>query len=294
MALDRLNAMRTFVAVIQAGSFAGAARTLELSTPAVSRYIAELERALGVRLLQRTTRQLQLTAAGQTYLEGCQPLLDQLDALEAGVRCDTQVPHGLLRIAAPEMPRPLLLALMKYMETYPSVTVEVEVLNRTVDIIAERFDLWIHIFGPIPLGHIARPIVDLPLTICASPEYLARCGVPNHPHELADYRCMNTRLTRESNTWVFERGAEVCSVQVGGCLISNTGELLRKMALAGQGIVRLPQAYIAEDVKCGALQPLLESWRPRAPAAVSVVYPSARYVPAKVRAFVELLQRHWA
>ncbi|MBB6291725.1 LysR family transcriptional regulator [Pseudomonas sp. SJZ103] len=292
MALDKIHAMRAFVAVIQAGSFTNAARLLEISAPSLSRQIAELERTLDVRLIQRTTRRLQLTAEGQIYLEGCERLLEQMDELDAEVQTNRRQLHGLLRIAAPEMPKPLITVLKEYMDSYPNVKVEVDILNRPVDMVAEGIDLWIHIFGPIPLGYISRPIVDLPLAVCASPDYLARFGAPLHPRELSDHRCMHTKLTRESNPWCFERDGESCSVQLLDGLVTNTGDLQRELALAGHGIVRLPLVYVADDIKQGRLLTLLEGWKPQASVLISAVYPSARYVPTKVSAFVEFLQHH--
>jgi DNA-binding transcriptional LysR family regulator len=289
MASDRLAAMRVFSAVVHEGSFAGAAKRMDLSTTAVSRHVAALEKSLGIRLLQRTTRRLQLTDVGREYLFGCDRILGQLKELEAGVHAASTMPSGRLRIAVQPVLAPLITTLVQYRETYPQVDLEVIRVNRPVDMVDEQFDLWIHAFGPIAAGHVAKPLMHMKLAVAASPEYLSRHGVPTHPRQLAKHRCLTTNVSRESNPWRFERDEETSTIEFRGGFVSNDAEVLMQMARAGAGIIRLPQIFLGDDLRTGMLRQILDGWGTLSSLQVSAVYPSARYVPAMVRTFLEML-----
>jgi DNA-binding transcriptional LysR family regulator len=292
MTSDRLNAMRLFSAVADAGSFVSGAKRVGMSTTAASRRIAELEKALGVRLLQRTTRRLQLTDAGKDYLNGCDRILAQLTELEAGLLAADSAPRGRLRIAVQAVLPPLKQTLTQYRREHPQVDLEVIANKQPVDMLKEQFDLWIHIFGPIPADHVARPLMPMPLIVAASPDYLQGQGAPTHPRQLLKHQCLISNVTRESNPWRFERTGEEIAVRLHGHFVSNDVEILLHMARAGAGIVRLPTNFLAEDLRSGRLKPVLRGWTTFASLQASVVYPSARHVPVKVRAFLEMLTRN--
>ncbi len=294
MAFDRLSAMRIFAAVVHAGSFVGGAKRMRLSTSAVSRKVAELEEILGVRLLQRTTRRLRLTDAGRNYFEGCERILAALDDVESRVLAEGNAPGGRLRIATQLSISPLLDTLVQFCREYPGVDVEFMRVMRPVDMLEEQFDVWIHVFGPIPSEHVARPLMPLQPIVAASPEYLERAGTPTHPRQLAKHACLTSNLGRDSNPWQFERSGEVTRLRMPGHFVTNDMEALIRMARAGMGIIRIPRAFLADDLRQGRLRQVLSSWSTLSSLRVSAVYPSARHLPLKVRTFVDFLAQRFA
>jgi DNA-binding transcriptional LysR family regulator len=293
--MDRLQSMRAFVKVVEAGSFVRGADKLGISTTSTSRLVAELEEHLGTRLLQRTTRRLHLTDAGQRYYERATQLLSDLEEAESEVGSATTTPRGRLRISVGQTfgARQLAALFPRFQEKYPEVELEVFATDRRVDLIEEGFDLAVRMSLELPPAYVARHLCVIRVVVCASPAYLARHGTPREPQALAQHNCLTIPSGGFENRWQFEGPDGPLTVQVRGNYRSDSGDLLRSAALAGQGIVYVPTFIVGEELARGELVPLLREWRTPVIDA-KVVYPSRRFVSAKVRAFTEFLQHEFA
>ena len=293
--MDRLQSMRAFVKVVEAGSFVRGADKLGISTTSASRLVAELEEHLGTRLLQRTTRKLHLTDAGQRYFERATQLLSDLEEAESEVGSATTTPRGRLRISVGQTfgVRQLSALFPRFQEKYPEVELEVFATDRRVDLIEEGFDLAVRMSLELPPAYVARHLCTIRVVVCASPAYLQQHGRPHAPRDLVEHNCLTVTSGGFENRWSFEGPDGTQTVQVRGNYRSDSGDLLRAAALAGQGIVYLPTFIVGEELARGELAPILREWRlPQIDA--KVVYPTRRFVSAKVRAFTEFLQQEFA
>ena len=287
--------MQAFVKVVEAGSFVRGADKLGISNTSASRLVAELEEHLGTRLLQRTTRRLRLTEAGQRYYERALQLLSDLEEAEGEVGSATTTPRGRLRISVGLTfgVRQLSALFPRFQAMYPEVELEVFATDRRVDLIEEGFDLAVRMSREIPPTYVARPLCTIRVVVCASPAYLKKHGAPKSPPELAAHNCMTVPSGGFENRWLFDGADGPQTVQVRGNYRSDSGDLLRAAALAGQGIVYLPTFIVGEELARGELVPLLRAWQTPTLDA-TVVYPTRRFVSAKVRAFTEFLQHEFA
>ncbi|MEW9897121.1 LysR family transcriptional regulator [Chitinivorax sp. PXF-14] len=288
--MDRLLAMQTFARVVEAGSFVRAAERLGISTTAASRLVADLEARLATRLLNRTTRRLSLTEAGQAYYERCQQILHDIDDAEIAVGSETRRPAGLLRLSAPFTfgHRHLAPLLLSYRAAYPEVTVEVSLSDRMIDLVEEGIDLALRITRQPAPNLVARRLAPARILPCAAPAYLARHGTPGTPAELASHNCLVYTYGGMHTEWRFAGPEGDTAVRVAGSLRANNGDMLRAAALAGEGIVLEPSFNIGDDLRSGRLVPLLPAYRVAA-LGILAVYPSRRYLSAKVRSFVDHL-----
>ena len=293
--MDRWYAMKVFVGVVDAGSFVNAANRLELSTTATSRLVAELESELGARLLQRTTRHLHLTESGQRFYERARQLLADLEEAEAEVGSVTRKPSGLLRVSVPTSFGVLHMAtlLPEYRMRYPDVTLEIQVTDRMVDLVDGGFDLAIRLSTQHQPTYVARKLTTIRLAVCASREYLVRHGTPKTPSDLTEHNCLTHTTGGYSDKWNFEGPQGPLSIPVRGKYRADNGDLLRAAALAGEGIILEPTFIIGGDLARGDLVPLLQDWGVPGASAMAV-YPSRRFLSAKVRTFVEYLQAAFA
>jgi len=291
-ALDH-NAAAMFVAVVEHHSFRGAAVALGVPRSTVSLKIAQLEDALGTRLLERTTRTLRLTDAGAAYHRQASPAIDALREAAAAVLDLRRRPAGRLRLTTATNfgQRVLPAVLDDYLRRYPDVEVHVELCERHVDLIEEGFDLAIRA-GALPDSTlIARPLPTTTPRIYASPAYLARHGEPRRPEQLRDHNCLVMTGHRRPTQWALQRDGRAITIEVSGRLHLNSIDILAALAIAGQGIVRLPDAVGDSLVATGALRRILDRFAPPA-QPWHAVYPSARNLSPKVRSFVELLEHH--
>lgn len=289
--MDRWYAMKVFIRVVEAGSFVNAAEKLELSTTATSRLVADLESHLGTRLLQRTTRRLHLTESGQRYFERARQLLTDLEEAEAEAGEGTQKPHGLLRVSVPASFGILHLAslLPVYRRQYPDVMLEVFASDRMVDLVNDGFDLAIRLSTHHHPTQVGRKLAPIHLVVCASPAYLATHGMPEAPSDLSKHNCLTHPNGLWAEKWHFEGRDGHIEVPVRGKFRADNGELLRAAALAGEGIIFEPTFIVGGDLASGALVPLLRDWRVPEGSAMAV-YPTRRFLSAKVRTFIEFLQ----
>ncbi len=288
--MDTHEAMRTFAKVVELGSFANAAQRLDIARSAVTRQIAFLERRYGVRLLNRTTRKLSLTEAGQAFLDRIGPILADVAELELALQEKGQRPSGVLRISAPFSFGILHLgpAISGYLERYPDVSIDLELNDRRVDLVEEGFDLALRVGTPSGSSLVARPLAEQHMHVCASPEYLARHGTPEHPEALRQHRCLNYTYASHGNEWQFEKDGRSHAVRVAGALRANNGDVLRTAALAGHGIIMQPGFIVDADIQAGRLVALLTDYRTRS-FPVQAMYPHRRFLSPKVRTFVDYL-----
>lgn len=296
--LDRLTGMQVFVRVVDSGGFAQAARDLGLSRAMVSKHVQALEDRLGARLLNRTTRRISLTEVGAAFYDRCAQLLPEIEEAERAASAAQSRPQGNLRLNAPMSFGFLHLAraIADYAVTCPEVTIEITLNDRIVDLVEEGYDLALRIGRLTDSSLIARRLAPCRLAVCASPGYLRRRGTPRHPADLADHDCLLYSLAARPDVWRFvgddSTGGGEVAVTVQGRFQANNGDVMRVLALEGQGIVCQPTFLIGEDLKAGRLVPLLPGYAPLE-MGIHAVYPHSRHIPAKVRSFVDFLARRW-
>jgi len=284
-----LNELLVFAHVAQAGSFTRASASLAMPKSTVSRKVAALERRLGARLIQRTTRHMTLTEAGRAYFSHCQRVLLEADAAERAVGHLQRSPRGLLRVAAPANLGLLLGPLVAaYLRTYPEVELALVCSNRNVDLIEDGFDLAIQL-GPIADSSlVARSLFGVPSMLVASPDYRERRGVPARPEDLPAHPCLAIGSGPFYRSLHLTRGSRVVRVPIKGPLKVNDFDILREAALGGLGIALLPSWRCADDLASGRLEQLLGQWvAPVVP--MHVVHHGARAIAPHARAFVDLL-----
>jgi DNA-binding transcriptional LysR family regulator len=288
--MDRLTALKSFSAVAELGSFSDAARRLGLSKSLVSRHVSGLEAELGVLLLSRTTRRLSLTEAGQAYAERCQRILADLEEADQAVGNLQAVPSGRLRITAPMSFGSLHLApsLSEFIDKYKEIKLDLVLSDRIVDLIEDGFDLAVRVGRLAESSLIAKKLCPMRRVACASPAYLKAMGVPRTPADLAQHRCLS-HSELAAQEWRFvDSGNKPLGINVTGPVRVNNGEAMRHLALAGVGLIYLPTFFIGPDIRAGRLVPVLESFTPQ-DSALYAVYPHARLLSPKVRAFLDFL-----
>ncbi|SMC29683.1 transcriptional regulator, LysR family [Andreprevotia lacus DSM 23236] len=290
--------LRIFAEVAHAGSFAAVARQRNVDPSSISRQLAELERAVGARLLQRTTRSLALTEAGDAYLRRIEPLLDELDHARDLALQGAAAPSGTLRLTASVAFGQLRIVplLGEFRLSYPGVQLDCLFTDENVDLIAQRVDLAIRKAAAVEGDLVATKLVDTRYRIVASPDYLAAAAPIAQPDDLLAHRCLLFPYPGFRSQWRFRdaAGHEV-TVPVTGDLMLSTGLALRDAALAGLGPALLPDWVVDEQIAAGRLLPLLGEYRVTGTefdTAAWLVYPSRRYLPAKVRVMIDFLKAH--
>jgi DNA-binding transcriptional LysR family regulator len=294
--MDRFTAMQTFARVVEDGSFAKAADRLGISTSACSRYVAELEAHLDVRLLNRTTRRLSLTESGQAFYERCVQVLADLAEAEQAASMSAARPRGTLRLTCGISfgVRHVARLVGTFVARHPAVRFDMQLSDRFVDLVEEGFDLALRIGESPAQNLIARKLGETRLIPCAAPLYLRERGAPQTPADLARHACLTYEYLPLRSTWRFRdpNGAEH-TVRVEGPVHANNGDLLVAAAVEGIGIAMEPDFIVAADLAAGRLVRVLAEYAP-APAGIYAVYPSRRHLSAKVRAFVDFLAERYA
>ena len=293
--MEQITAMRMFTRVVQTGSFSAVARELGVSQSSVSKKLAALEAKLGTRLIARTSRKLNLTEVGCDYYERCLPILIEIEEAEASVRSMTSNPSGVLRVNVPVSfgQRHVIPRIPEFMRAYPNVKIDIMLLDRQVDLVAEGVDVAIRIDILDDSSLIARRLGDSPRLLVASKSYLQKHGRPNHPDELKNFNCLVYSLLSTGNIWHFRHQGKEFSVGVKGNFQANNGDALQQMALAGAGIMALPKWMSHHYIENGELEPVLTEYTPQG-FPIQAVYPQNRYVPSKVRSFVSFMQQSFA
>ncbi|MTD94733.1 LysR family transcriptional regulator [Hyphomicrobium sp. xq] len=286
--------LTAFVAVAEHRSFTRAAEHLGLSTPSLSQAIRALEDGFGVRLLNRTTRSVSLTEAGEELLAHLNPVLEGVDNAIDAVNAYRDTPSGTIRLTVHPVAGATVLAplVARFAAAYPAIELEVSVDLACRDLVGGHFDAGIHLGSSIAQDMIAVPIGGkLRVLTVASPEYLARHKPPATPDDLGQHNCVRYRWDKDvANAWRFMKGGERAEVVVEGTLTVNDYDLALRSALDGIGIAQLPEASIATHLAEGRLVPLLLDWSPDW-AGFFLFYPSRRHVPVKLRALVDFLRK---
>lgn len=287
--MDRLKAMQVFVEVADRGSLSAAAVHLDMSRAMVSRYLAEMEQWVGVRLLHRTTRRLSLTPAGAETLPRCRQMLDMVGDLHSAVATPEDTPRGLLRITTSMSfgARHLAPAVTDYVKRHPGTSVDLMLVERAVNLVEERVDLAVRITNDLDPNLIARKLAVCRSVVCASPEYLAREGVPARIEDLSLRNCLTHSYFGKS-LWRFERDGEPVDVPVGGSISANEVSVLCSAAVEGAGIAMLPTYYAAEYIASGKLQVILPQCKAQE-LGIYGVYASRRQMPLILRSMMDYL-----
>lgn len=289
--MDQLLAIRVFICAVESGSLAAAGRQLGLSPAMAGRHLRALEDHLNVRLLQRSTRQLSVTEAGQRYVERCKPILAELDDASREVADRDQPLRGTLRVSAPVTfgHRHLGSTVSRYLAAHPGMRVELSLTDRHVDLLAAGIDVAIRIGELIDENLTVRRLASCHMVVCAAPGYLQEYGVPATPSELSRHACLAFKGAVSTGDWTFigpdgERHAGLTDAR----LQSDNMDMLRATAVTGGGMVYGPDFALADALNDGSLVRVLENYR-TTELPVHAVFPTARYIPRMVRDFVDRL-----
>jgi len=286
-----LENMRAFVSAVESESFSEAARRLRVSANVVSHRIQMLEKHLGCRLFNRTTRRMSMTEQGRVFYENVTEALRLIEAAESNVTELGAMPRGSLRVTAPlHLGRRLVApAAARYQEAHPQIDVRLRLSEHTLDLVAESVDVALRLAAFEDSSMIMRKLAQVDRVVCAAPAYLARAGVPEKPADLPQHQCLLLRFagSREFRWTLMDKGKEL-AVPVAGHLEADDGDVLTLWALEGRGLVMKPRFEIADALADGRLVPVLER-HPPAPVTLAVLYPARQLVPLKVKAFADQL-----
>jgi DNA-binding transcriptional LysR family regulator len=293
--VDQFAAMATFVRVVDAGSLSAAARSLPSSLTSVSRQISALEQRFGTPLLLRTTRRLALTDDGRILYERAKSILGELGELEAMLSRGRHEPSGRIRVSAPTLMGRLLIApmLAEFLRRYPSLTVDLLLVDRAVDMIEEDVHLSLRV-GHLPDSQlVARKLADLRMIHCASPAYLERRGIPKLPSDLSGHDCLVFSDAPGVAEWRFNESAKSeRKIRISGRLWVNSLDALVSAAKEGAGIVRVPSWQVEADLAAGSLLRILIDYEPP-PTPINLLFQPSRLTSPKARAFVDYLLERW-
>jgi DNA-binding transcriptional LysR family regulator len=289
-----LAEMNALVAVAELRSFARAALQLGISRSRLSETIRGLEDRLGVRLLNRTTRSVSPTAAGERLLARLRPLLGEFASVLDSINAFRDKPAGPLRVSVLPPAADLMLAplLSRFLAQYPEIDLEISVDAALIDIVASRFDAGIRVGERVERDMIAVRIGEIRGVVVAAPDYLEQHPRPAAPQDLRTHNCIRFRYSNGMLVpWLFEKDGKRLEVAVGGRLTVNDAELAVRAALDGVGVLYMARGYVAPEIKTGRLVSLLEKWRPRS-VPICLYYPGGRRIAAPLQAFIEFLREN--
>lgn len=286
--MDRLNELSCFVAVVETGGFSKAARQRGVTQGMVSKAVAALESRLGVALFHRSTRQVIVTEEGRAYYERCSPLLEELEAVSAQTTRSSSVLRGVLHVAAPASFGRLVLAplLPVFFDRYPDLQIDLLMTDNRTDLVANGTDVALRVGGEDGPGEIVRLLGRTRLHIVGSNTYFQRHGRPSHPVDLADHNCLVYGRHENARLWKFRGPQGVFEIQVHGCMRTDNLDTLRTAAVAGIGLTGLTAASITGDMS--DMSTVLDDFVPWQ-YDIKAVWVNRRFVPAKVRVFVDFL-----
>ena len=282
--------MRVFATVVDAGSFARAADKLDLSRGMTSRYVAQVEAHLGVRLLNRTTRRQSLTEAGQDYYQRATQVLAMVEEAEHSAAQGSAEPRGTLRVNASVAfgARHLGPAIGVWLKRHRQVKADLTLNDRVVDLVDEGFDVAVRIARRIDPGLVARPITRARLVVCAASAYLKEHGTPKSPADLARHNCLTYAYAGHQGEWRFTRRGRDQVVRVSGNVHGNNGDILCSAAVEGLGVIVQPSFLVYELLREKKLVRILEGWEAD-DSTIYAVYPSRQFLTPKVRSFIDFL-----
>ncbi|MDX7990020.1 LysR family transcriptional regulator [Xenorhabdus littoralis] len=297
--MDRVRAAQVFVTIVEQGSLIAAAERLDMSRAMVSRYLAEMEKWAGVRLLHRTTRKISLTSAGESAYQRSLKLMELAEAMPVQQSLEAQTLRGLLRVSCSQSLgiSALSVAIPEFMRIYPHISVNLQINNKAINLIEERIDLAIRITNNLEPNLIARPLSTCHSVVCAAPSYLAGKSTPQNLADLASHTCLTYNFFGKS-LWLFEKQHEQYSVPVSGTLSANESTVLMEAALQGAGIAMQPYYSVSSYLKSGQLVALLPDYQPQA-MGIYGIYTSRQNMPVTLRALLDFLvswfstSSHW-
>lgn len=293
--MNILSYIETFAAVVEAGSFTAAAETLRMSKPVVSKQISQLEKHLGVQLLQRTTRRLHLTQAGEVFSSYSQRIMSDVREAEQSVLPMQSEPQGRLRVSVPESLAMSSLPeiMLSFQQQYPKLELDIRVSGRFVDLVEEGIDVALRVGSLEDSSLIARLLLPCRFNVCLSPDYYKRHGAPRHPNDLNEHNCLIYLQSPKSDTWTFkETDGKDIKVKVKGNLRSDAGVLLMQSALSGNGIFIGPTYMVANALSSGQLITVLDDYC-HDETGLYAVYPYSKLISSKIRVFVDYLAQQW-
>jgi DNA-binding transcriptional LysR family regulator len=288
--VDTLTCMQAFIKAVETGSLAEAGRRLDVSAPMMTRYLNYLEKRVGARLINRSTTALSLTEAGSAYYERCAAAVAAVAEAEESAGAHASVPQGTLRISvSADFGASYLAPLMvEFLRQHSMIGIDVSFTNRMVDLVEEGLDLAIRISATIDPNLIARRLATTSLVACAAPDYLQRHGTPRTPEELAQHNCLVFGDSAYFRDWPFEQDGRRTVVHPRGNLRCGDTNVLRLAAVQGLGVLMLGSFALAEELSSGRLVPILTDYT-IGQFGVFVVYANRRFLPPKVRLFVDSL-----
>ena len=293
--MDRLTSLTAFVRVVDAGGFSAAGRKLNMSTTMVSNHVQALEDRLGARLLNRTTRKVSLTEIGKAYYDRCTQILADIEQADDIAGALQSTPRGTLRIYTnTHLVQFLSPVVAEFLAAYPDVRVDLVIGERNVDLIDENFDLAVRMTPAPDSSLIVRSLATWRHVLCCSHGYVEKHGKPEKLADLAERNCIRHVNYPYGDEWRFvDRKGAPATVRVSGNLVSNSGETLRRAALAGVGVWLAAGFIVRDDLESGELVRLLPEYRP-VEFSMNAIYPHRHHLSAKVRTFIDLLARHSA
>ena len=295
MLTDRAAQMVIFHALIKHGGFTSAAKSLNVSVSHISKQVALLEDNIGIKLVQRTTRSLTLTEAGEVFYQHCEQLFGTLKAAQMDMESQRDDVSGKLRVGISQSFGTLhvIPAIDQLRQRYPQLKVEVHLFDYKVDMIEERLDLWITNNEELPEGYIAQRLADSQFVVAASPDYLIKAGTPSCPSDLSDHNCLIYRSReRDYTSWAFDNGQESLCVTVSGDYSVDLAEAVRDAAVAGWGVAYLATYLVKEEFRSGQLIQVLPEWKASPIMPFFAVYPSRKNMPKKLSTVIEFLKQH--
>ena len=287
--MELLNDMALFVEVVKVRSFRRAAEALGMPNSTLSRRISGLEKAIGLRLLHRTTRKLELTEAGQLYFDRCKRIVEEARLAHEQLGEMLAQPSGLLRVSMPVDFANVYLAplIAEFAGNYPGISFDFDLTPRQVDLVSEPVDVVIRMGEPATSNLIARKLTTLRRGLYASPGYLQRFGTPRQPSDLVKHECLRLRTPMPDN-WILSTAGETIEVEIAGRFQLNSVGMLRRLAMLDQGIAVLAEGIAAEDLASGALCRVLPQWQSNSIAVYALT--ETRLLPAKTQRFIEFLR----
>jgi DNA-binding transcriptional LysR family regulator len=287
--MDRITAAEVFVAIVERGSMVSAAESLNMSRAMVTRYLSEMEKWSGARLLHRTTRKLSLTDAGENTLARCRKMLSVAAEMTSAGGSEDDALRGLLRLSCSQSfgQGAVAIAVTEFLRLHPQVNIDLQLESKAINLVEDRIDLALRITNDLDPNLIARPLAECASVICASPSYLAAHGTPQKPEDLALHNCLTYSYFGKS-LWQLERHGEKLAIPVSGNLSANESQVLLTGAIEGAGIVMQPYYSAAPLISSGQLVALLPQWQPQT-LGIYAIYASRRQMPAALRALLDFL-----
>lgn len=293
--MDPSSEMAAFVEVVRQGGFSAAARALNRTPSAISKQISRLEDRLGVRLLNRTTRQLSMTDEGEAYFHRATAILTDISETEAMVADQGAAPRGVLRVTCSTTfgHQQIVPILPEFLAQYPELRLQLSLSDTVVDLVQEGFDVAVRMGDMNDSSLVARRLAVHRRQVCAAPSYIDKHGMPEHPEQLSTHNCLVHQNVTALNDWAFMLDGNIRTIHVGGSFESNSAIAIHAAALAGLGIAQMASFVVAPDLKAGGLVSCLDKFVV-SEKPIFAVYPNRRNLSQKVRVFIDFLADHFA